>query len=384
MKLSGSLYCIGALLVFAPMARAQQPFTIKGKLSDTSRNNQRVILTYKEGTKTIRKAAMVKEGGFKFSGVIPEPAEASLSMSLPKSEITIENWSAQDKATFYMEAGTVTVQGPRLASAKIAANGEAQRDYLLLQTRRGHFEQKAKEAYSQSIKAVIAKDTATASKYRAIEAGFRADVDKAELDFIAKHTDSYVALGLLEARTDTKTLIERKGEISGLYQKLSARLKNSITGKSVEQKIATAYKVAAGKKAIDFTMNDTLGKPVSLSSFRGKYVLLDFWASWCVPCRFENKTVVKAFERFKGRNFTVLGVSLEKQGDEKAWAEAIRKDGLYWTQVSNLSGFDNKVVQDYGVQSIPANFLIDPYGVIVAQSLRGEALIQKLEELLGK
>ena len=136
-----------------------------------------------------------------------------------------------------------------------------------------------------------------------------------------------------------------------------------------------------GTDALDFTQNDISDKPVTLSSFKGKYVLVDFWASWCRPCRAENPNVVKIYNKFKSKNFTVLGVSLDQQKD--AWLKAIEKDNLTWTHVSDLQQWNNAVAQLYRVQSIPQNFLIDPKGKIVAKDLRGEDLEKKLCEYLG-
>ncbi len=141
-------------------------------------------------------------------------------------------------------------------------------------------------------------------------------------------------------------------------------------------------KAAVGKPAPNFTLHDRSGKAVSLSSLKGQYVLIDFWASWCGPCRAESPNMVKLYNKFKGKNFEILGVSLD--GSEDAWNGAIEKDGLTWLHVSDLMQWNSPVVALYGIDGIPATVIVDPNGIIVAKNLRGEELMKTLDELLKK
>ena len=165
------------------------------------------------------------------------------------------------------------------------------------------------------------------------------------------------------------------------YNLLAAAGQGGFYGKILKQRIDDAKVGAVGTQALEFTQADTTGKPVNLASFRGKYVLVDFWASWCRPCRMENPNVVSAFNKFKSKNFTVLGVSLDRE--KSPWLQAIKDDNLTWTHVSDLKFWQNDVARLYKVEGIPQNFLIGPDGKIVGKNLRGEALQAKLCELLG-
>ena len=136
-----------------------------------------------------------------------------------------------------------------------------------------------------------------------------------------------------------------------------------------------------GKQAPDLALPDVNGHPVPLTSFRGKYLLVDFWASWCGPCRAENPNVVKAYNEFKGKNFAILGVSLDKE--KGAWQEAVRSDNLDWSQVSDLKFWSSKAVETFKFDGIPFNVLIDPQGKVIAESLRGDDLENKLKEVLN-
>ena len=162
--------------------------------------------------------------------------------------------------------------------------------------------------------------------------------------------------------------------------KFDASLNGSSYVLQIESMINRMEKVQVGSVAPDFTLPDVDGNPVSLSSFRGKYLLVDFWAAWCPDCRKENPNIVAAWEKYKDKNFAVLGVSLDRKRDQ--WLAAIEKDGLAWTQVSDLKYWNSEAAVLYCIRWIPMSFLVDPEGKIIAIGLEGEELHNKLEELL--
>jgi peroxiredoxin len=169
-------------------------------------------------------------------------------------------------------------------------------------------------------------------------------------------------------------------EMKSVRSKLDASLDGTSYVQQIESMIARMEKVQVGSEAPDFTLPDVNGNLVSLSSFRGKYVLVDFWAAWCPDCRKENPNIVSAWEKYKNKNFAILGVSLDRNRDQ--WLAAIEKDKLTWTQVSDLKYWSSEAAVLYCIRWIPMSFLIDPEGKIVAIGLEGEELHNKLEELL--
>ncbi|MBU3713597.1 MAG: AhpC/TSA family protein [Ferruginibacter sp.] len=195
--------------------------------------------------------------------------------------------------------------------------------------------------------------------------------------FVNKNPGSYVSLFAIYR---IHQLNENGDQMEKMFLGLNEQIRICPIGQFIAEKIVEAKKNPMGKPLPDFSQEAPDGTPISLSSFKGKYVLIDFWASWCGPCRNENPNVVRAYNKFKDKNFTVLGVSLDKS--KQPWMDAIQADGLNWQHVSDLKGWSNAVAQKFGINSIPQNFLVDPNGIVIGKNLRGADLDAKLEAIL--
>ena len=189
--------------------------------------------------------------------------------------------------------------------------------------------------------------------------------------FIKANPNSWVSMDALQKIGGG---VPQYAQVAPFYEAMSPALKNSPPGREYGKMLQVIKDVAIGAQAPNFTQQTPDGKAVSLADYRGKYVLVDFWASWCKPCREENPVVAKVYNEYKGRNFDILGVSLDHEKSREKWLKAIKDDQLTWTQVSDLRGWENEVATRYHVQGVPQNFLIDPSGKIIAANLRGDEL----------
>lgn len=200
-----------------------------------------------------------------------------------------------------------------------------------------------------------------------------AQIVSLNLGWINRHPGSYINTKLLYQLV--KIMPEER--LKHVFMSMPDSIKQNSYGRELRYQIDSLF---VGSMAPDFSQADTSGRQISLSSFRGKYLLLDFWASWCIPCRRDNPNIVKAMQLYGDKNFTVLSISVDKE--RKNWVQAIRSDNLNWTHVSNLQGWKNPVTAKYFVSFIPANYLIGPNGKIIAKDLHGKDLFDTLNKLL--
>ena len=280
-----------------------------------------------------------------------------------------------DAAEVFLTSGKITVNGDVKAITKLAVAGTAaQQDYKL-------YNQKF-DALKQRLGFLAANigQTPQGGKRDSMIQEFEMNKLKVlqQVDlFVKSKPASLVSPFLIFV---TSPISNDMGALEVRYNALKPSVRETLYGREIAKSLASTKIGQEGSMAADFSQNDTADIPVSLSSFKGKYVLVDFWASWCGPCRAENPNVVNAYNTYKDKNFTILGVSLDQTKDK--WIKAIHADNLAWTQISDLKGWSNAAAQLYHIQSIPANMLIDPSGKIIGKNLRGQALEEALQRVV--
>jgi peroxiredoxin len=273
---------------------------------------------------------------------------------------------------FFAESGNMKITGNADSLEQLKITGSKTQDEA--------------EAYELSLKDLSDQESPLYSNWgkgsKEEQAALEAKVDDLRMqrraradEYIAAHPASMFSVSLVSDRA----MMGEYKDVKKVYALLDPSAQQSKAGKQVAERLVVLQRSAVGTPMLNFTQNNTEGQPVRFADFKGKYVFVDFWASWCGPCRAENPNVLKAYNAYKDKNFTVVGVSLDDNGDK--WKKAIKDDNMPWTQLSDLKGWKNEVSTYYGIMGIPSSLLVDPQGKIIARNLRGAALTQKLAEL---
>lgn len=332
-------------------------------------NNSKVfIIVYKDGADEKIDTLTTTSVGEKFElkGFTDKPRFVQLHLG----EI-----NPRKNSYFYLEPGKIKITGNVEHPDEIKISGtETNEDY----TKTQEFLLPLYKRRSALVQKIRSLDEGT-TEYKELAASIKSKSDSVnnfKISFVKENPHSDISLGYLYVLQDNLPV----GLADTLFNNLTPNLKSKAEGKYIGDKLAASKTVAIGKMALDFTSSDTTGAPIKLSDFKGKYVLLEFWAHWCVPCRAQHPHMKVIYEKFKDKGFTILQYSVDVKKDERKWKDAIVKDGLNWPQASDLSTGKAPVAQLYGVQPIPDSFLISPDGTILGRRLSH----QELEDLLAK
>lgn len=357
----------------------EKAFVINGSIPVTAKK-YKVLLSWNNGATA--EEANVVNGKFIIKGSVDEAVVATLMLeevNPPANKQFDRMEYLRNNLTLFLDGGTITVTTKTYLSDAVVKGSQVVNDFY---------------NYTQQVKQITDLDNRLGMVYYSYAQAKNAKVtDKlmemykvlstiyydAQLAFIQKNPASPVSLYFVK---QTLGLDMDAAKAGPMFQLLSSALQNSNAGKELAASIEVGRKSMIGAAATDFTQPSPEGTGIALSSFKGKYVLVDFWASWCGPCRAESPNLVKAYEQYKSKGFEIYSVSLDE--DKSKWLKAIKDDKYTWPQAGDLKGWDNAAAVVYGVSGIPFNFLVDSNGVIVARNLRGEDLEKKLKELFER
>lgn len=356
------------------LAQKTKPFsyTVDGVVKNYKNNY--IYLSHKWDDKIYTDSTKVADGKFKFAGKSQEPN---------MYWFTFTNNPNNQPIIFYMDPGKTTVNMNMDSLGNLAIKGgPSQKDYEEYKAMMMQFQMQQQQIVNEYNTARNNNDMNTMQAKQAEFEKFIPTVKEGLKNYIKTHPKSAVSGYVIYAEYANQAFNFTAEETEEGIKALDKSIMETKYGKLAADRLALMRGSAIGNVVYDFKQNTADGKTIKLSDYRGKYLLVDFWASWCGPCRMENPNVVAAYKKYKDKGFTILGVSFDQ--DKAKWLSAVEKDQLTWDQVSDLKGWGNEAARIFSISSIPQNILIDKDGKILEKNLRGPALEQKLEEIFGK
>lgn len=363
------LWLIG--LVSSTIAQEKE-YIVKGHLLQAD-VPIKAFISFRNGDMMFSDSTMVEGDRFLFRGTLEHPTEATMYVHWSHPEGQGSKGTISEGIQFMLGYDTVYIEGQSLYKANIRG-GKLQQDYEDLKDKLKAGTDSVVHAWR--VQQEQLKEDSAASFQRLLSARGAVYLQVTK-NFIVNNPSSALSFDILRRHS---ILIEDVEFVQNMIDVLKPAFGSYDRFKAVEQRAYLIQRLTIGQPAIDFVQTNEKGELVSLADFKGKFVLIDFWASWCGPCRAEYPYLKKAYEKYKGKNFEIIGISLDDK--ENHWQNAIKTNAFEWVQLSDLKGRNNAIAKAYGIAAIPQSFLLDMEGRIIAKNLRGDDLLDKLAEII--